>query len=38
MYANPLTFLIDRIETPIGELLLVADEAGKLRGVDWNDY
>jgi methylated-DNA-[protein]-cysteine S-methyltransferase len=35
---NTLMFFIDRIETPIGELLLVADEAGKLRAVDWNDY
>ncbi|HEY1494187.1 MAG TPA: methylated-DNA--[protein]-cysteine S-methyltransferase [Candidatus Solibacter sp.] len=30
--------LIDRIDTPIGELLLVADDAGKLRAVDWTDY
>ncbi len=33
-----LTLLIDRIETPIGELLLVADEAGNLRALDWADY
>jgi hypothetical protein len=30
-----LQLLIDRIETPIGELLLVAGEAGKLRVLDW---
>jgi methylated-DNA-[protein]-cysteine S-methyltransferase len=30
--------LIDRIETPIGELLLVADRDGKLRAIDWADY
>jgi methylated-DNA-[protein]-cysteine S-methyltransferase len=35
---NVLPLLIDRIETPIGELLLVADEAGKLRALDWADY
>ena len=29
---------IDRIETPIGELLLAADDAGKLRAIDWADY
>jgi methylated-DNA-[protein]-cysteine S-methyltransferase len=33
-----LKLLIDRIDTPIGELLLVADEAGKLRALDWSDY
>ena len=30
-----LTLLVDRIDTPIGELLLVADEAGKVRALDW---
>ena len=29
---------IDRITTPVGELVLVADEAGALRAVDWSDY
>jgi methylated-DNA-[protein]-cysteine S-methyltransferase len=33
-----LHFLIDRIETPIGELLLVADDAGRVRAIDWADY
>jgi methylated-DNA-[protein]-cysteine S-methyltransferase len=33
-----LKLSIDRIDTPIGELLLVADEAGKLRAIDWGDY
>jgi methylated-DNA-[protein]-cysteine S-methyltransferase len=33
-----LKLLIDRMETPIGELLLVADEAGRVRAVDWADY
>jgi methylated-DNA-[protein]-cysteine S-methyltransferase len=33
-----LHLLIDRIQTPIGELLLAADDAGELRAVDWADY
>jgi methylated-DNA-[protein]-cysteine S-methyltransferase len=33
-----LKLLIDRIDTPIGKLLLVADHAGKLRAVDWAEY
>lgn len=33
-----LELLVDRIKTPIGELLLVADGAGKLRAIDWADY
>jgi methylated-DNA-[protein]-cysteine S-methyltransferase len=33
-----LNLLIDRIDTPIGELLLVADDAGNLRAIDWADY
>lgn len=33
-----LKLFIDRINTPIGDLLLVADETGKLRAVDWADY
>lgn len=35
---NLLTLYIDRIETPIGELLLVADGHGNLRALDWADY
>jgi methylated-DNA-[protein]-cysteine S-methyltransferase len=33
-----LQLFIDRIDTPIGELLLVADDAGRLRALDWVDY
>jgi len=33
-----LHLFIDRINTPIGELLLVADGAGKLRAIDWADH
>lgn len=35
---DPLKLFIDRINTPIGELRLVADAAGKLRAIDWSDY
>ena len=33
-----LTLLVDRLQTPIGELLVVADRAGKLRTIDWTDH
>jgi methylated-DNA-[protein]-cysteine S-methyltransferase len=33
-----LRLLIDRINTPIGELLIVADQDGNLRAVDWTDH
>jgi methylated-DNA-[protein]-cysteine S-methyltransferase len=36
--SDVLKLSIDRIDTPIGELLVVADELGKLRAVDWCDY
>lgn len=36
--AVPLDLLVDRLATPIGELMVVADEAGHLRAVDWSDY
>jgi methylated-DNA-[protein]-cysteine S-methyltransferase len=29
---------MDRMATPIGELLLVADSEGNLRAVDWSDH
>ena len=29
---------LERISTPIGELLVVADDDGRLRAVDWEDY
>jgi methylated-DNA-[protein]-cysteine S-methyltransferase len=38
LMSKVLEFFIDRIDTPIGELLLVADRAGKLRAIDWADY
>lgn len=33
-----LTLTVDRMDTPIGKLLLVADEAGSVRALDWSDY
>lgn len=33
-----LHLLIDRIDTPLGELAIVADDAGKLRAVDWTEH
>jgi methylated-DNA-[protein]-cysteine S-methyltransferase len=35
---EPLTLLVDRLQTPIGELLIIADQAGKLRTIDWTDH
>ncbi len=36
--AEPLLLLIDRIKTPIGELAIVADEAGRVRATEWTDH
>jgi methylated-DNA-[protein]-cysteine S-methyltransferase len=33
-----LELLIDRIDTPIGEMILVADRDGNLRATDWTDH
>jgi len=33
-----MQFLIDRIDTPIGEMLIVADHDGNLRAIDWTDH
>jgi methylated-DNA-[protein]-cysteine S-methyltransferase len=33
-----MQLLLDRVETPIGVLLVVADQEGNLRAVDWADY
>jgi methylated-DNA-[protein]-cysteine S-methyltransferase len=38
LMSDVLRLFIDRINTPIGELQLVADGAGKLRALDWADY
>jgi methylated-DNA-[protein]-cysteine S-methyltransferase len=31
-------FFIDRLMTPIGELIVIADGQGKLRTIDWTDH
>jgi methylated-DNA-[protein]-cysteine S-methyltransferase len=36
--ADKLQFFLERIDTPIGELLLVADRDRNLRAVDWTEY
>ncbi len=36
--AEQFLFFVDRLATPIGELLIVADRAGKLRTIDWIDH
>ena len=36
--AEPLDLLVDRLATPIGELLIVADREGRLRTIDWTDH
>jgi methylated-DNA-[protein]-cysteine S-methyltransferase len=33
-----LHLLMNRIATPIGEMLLVADHDGNLRAIDWTDH
>ena len=34
----PETFSLDRLDTPIGVALLVSDDDGVLRALDWEDY
>lgn len=34
----PEHLLLDRMETPLGEALLVTDQAGRLRAFDWADH
>lgn len=31
-------FFLDRMPTPIGELVLVCDELGRMRALDWTDH
>jgi methylated-DNA-[protein]-cysteine S-methyltransferase len=35
---NLLELSIDRIDTPIGEMVIIADREGNLRAVDWTDH
>lgn len=32
------TYLLERLDTPLGEMLLACDEHGRLRIIDWLDY
>jgi methylated-DNA-[protein]-cysteine S-methyltransferase len=34
---EPLRFCMDRFATPLGELAIVADDAGRLRAVEWTE-
>jgi methylated-DNA-[protein]-cysteine S-methyltransferase len=38
MAGAPDTFRLDRLKTPIGVALLVTDEEGMLRALDWEDH
>jgi methylated-DNA-[protein]-cysteine S-methyltransferase len=33
-----LTFLLEHVPTPIGDMLVVTDDAGFLRALDWENY
>ena len=35
---EPLKLLTDKFDTPIGEMVIVADQDGNLRAVDWADH
>jgi methylated-DNA-[protein]-cysteine S-methyltransferase len=35
---EPLKLLTDKFDTPIGEMIIVADHDGNLRAVDWTDH
>ena len=36
--SKPQSLMLDRIETPVGEALLLTDETGALRALDFSDY
>ena len=36
--AEMLSLRTDRLATPIGELIVIVDDEGKLRAVDWTDH
>ena len=38
MTKQTLKFRLDRIETPVGEMLIVQDERERLRALDWQEY
>ena len=36
--AAPLAFSLERVATPLGTMLVLTDDARRLRAVDWEDY
>jgi len=36
--AESLGLLVDHLHTPIGELVIVSDESGRLRAIDWREF
>lgn len=36
--APPKTFILERMQTPIGEALIITDADGVVRGFNWTDY
>jgi len=36
--AESLRLLVDHLQTPIGELLIVSDENRRIRAIDWHDF
>jgi methylated-DNA-[protein]-cysteine S-methyltransferase len=36
--SEPLQLIMDRVHTPIGEMIIIADREGNLRAVDWTDH
>jgi methylated-DNA-[protein]-cysteine S-methyltransferase len=36
--SEPLRLMIDRFQTPIGEMVIAADHDGNLRAVDWTEF
>lgn len=38
MPAQQQRFILARLSTPIGDMLIVTDEAQRLRALDWHDY
>src|SRR5271163_1547985 len=35
---EPLHLFLDRLDTPIGDMLIVTDNEGNLRAIDWAEY
>jgi methylated-DNA-[protein]-cysteine S-methyltransferase len=38
MVTRTLKFRLDRIDTPVGDMLIVQDEQERLRALDWTEY